>query len=398
MKIGIYGGTFDPPHLGHRNAAQAAVTLLGLDRLIVVPAGLPPHKALSENSAGAGERLEMARLNFDGISKDVPVAVSDLEVRREGKSYTSDTLLELRKEYPDDEFCLLMGTDMFLTLQNWHDPGVICAQATLVPFARTEADNGELFEIQGKYLAERFGAKVAAIQLPAITDASSTRLREELAAGQGSESLWCQVYGYILREKLYGTDADLRHLPPDLLRPVSYSMVRAKRIPHIRGTEEEAVKLAVRWGADADRTRRAAILHDCTKYLDLDEQLKLCEHYGILLDTLERRAVKLLHAKTGAAIARDVFGEPEDECSAIYWHTTGRADMTLMEKILYMADYIEPNRKFDEVDEMRALAYSDLDGALILGLELSIQEMNEKNRTVHHSTVEAYDFLRENHN
>ena len=107
-------------------------------------------------------------------------------------------------------------------------------------------------------------------------------------------------------------------------------MVRAKRIPHIRGTEEEAVRLARRWGADEELARRAAILHDCTKYLELDEQLALCRKYGVELDELEQRAVKLLHSKTGACIAKHVFGETEAVYQAIFWHTTGKADMSLL--------------------------------------------------------------------
>ena len=141
--------------------------------------------------------------------------------------------------------------------------------------------------------------------------------------------------------------------------------------------------------------RRAGILHDCTKYLNLEEQLQLCEKYGIVLDELEQRAVKLLHAKTGAAIARHVFGEPEEVCNAIYWHTTGKADMDLLSKVLYMADYIEPSRSgFEGLEELRRLAYEDLDAALLLGCELTIQDMEERGMPVHRNTLQARDYLK----
>ena len=117
---------------------------------------------------------------------------------------------------------------------------------------------------------------------------------------------------------LYGTHADLKHLDIPELRACSCSMVRQKRVAHIRGTEEEAVRLARRWGADQTLARRAGILHDCTKYLNLEEQLALCEKYGVALDELERSAVKLLHSKTGACIAKAVFGEPDEVYSAIF--------------------------------------------------------------------------------
>lgn len=393
MKVGIYGGTFDPPHLGHMRAAQAALALLELDELILIPAKQPPHKELSAASAPADHRLAMTALMADGLG-DSRVSVSDMELRREGKSYTAHTLQELKEQRPGDEFFLLMGTDMFLTLQNWYLPQIICDLATLVPFARTEGDSEELFRIQGEYLSRTFGAKVQAIRLPAITELSSTQVREELANGILADRLWCQVSGYILRHGLYGTAEDLKHLSDDKLRAVSLSMVKAKRIPHILGCEKEAVRLAQRWGADGEKCRRAAILHDCTKYLELEEHKEICAAYGVELDGMEQKAVKLLHSKTGAALAKHVFGEDDDVYDAIFYHTTGRGNMSLMEKILYMADYIEENRDFPELEEMRRLAYSDLDAAVWLGAKLAIEEMREKNRAVHPNTTALYEELK----
>ncbi|MCC2258914.1 nicotinate (nicotinamide) nucleotide adenylyltransferase [Intestinimonas aquisgranensis] len=401
MKIGVYGGTFDPPHLGHMEAARAAAALLELDKILFVPVAIPPHKALPPEAVPAEDRLAMTALMADGVCLEMGrtgLAKADgLELSRQGKSYTVDTLEELRQRYPDDELWLLMGTDMFLTLQNWRDPERITALAGIAAFARRESDAGELLKVQGQYLQERFGARVAVVELPQIIDLSSTQVRAMLDAdrAQVRDALWCQVYGYILLHGLYGVEADLKHLDDDDLRCASLSMVKAKRIPHIRGCEEEAVRLAERWGADPHLARRAGILHDCTKYLELDEQLALCEQYHIQLDELERVAVKLLHSKTGAAIARHVFGEPEEVCNAIYWHTTGKADMDLLSKVLYLADYIEPSRAdFEGLEELRRLAYTDMDKALLLGCELTIQDMEERGVPVHTNTLQARDFLK----
>lgn len=393
MKVGIYGGTFDPPHLGHMRAAQAALELLGLDELILIPARLPPHKALAESSASEAHRLAMVTLMADGL-RDPRVTVSAMELERDGKSYTADTLRLIHESRPEDELYLLMGSDMFLTLQNWYDPKTITRLATLVPFARTESDCGELFRIQGEYLDRTYGARTQFIQLPKITDLSSTDLRAGLSSGKESDRLWCQVYGYILLHGLYGVSVELNRLPVDQLRAASYAMVKAKRIPHIAACEEEAVRLARRWGADETLCRRAAILHDCTKYLEPDEHKAICAQYGIVLDEMEQQAVKLLHSKTGAALAKHVFGEGDEVYEAIFYHTTGRADLSLMGKILYMADYIEATRDFPEVEELRRLSYSDLDAAVCMGTLLAIQEMREKNRPVHHNTTECYEQLR----
>jgi len=225
-------------------------------------------------------------------------------------------------------------------------------------------------------------------------DISSTQMREMLERGEGREYLLPAIYGHILMNGLYGTHADLKHLDIPELRACSYSMVMQKRVRHIRGTEEEAVRLAQRWGADEDMARRAGILHDCTKYLELEPQLEICRKYGVELDELEQVAVKLLHSKTGACIAREVFGEPDEVFDAIFWHTTAKDDMTTLEKILYVADYIEPNRDFDGVERLRELAYEDLDKALLLGVETTIQEMIDRNRITHRKTLLARDWLR----
>ena len=122
--------------------------------------------------------------------------------------------------------------------------------------------------------------------------------------------------------------------------------------------------------------------------------MQLCAKYGIVLDELEQQAVKLLHSKTGACVARHVYGVSDDIYEAIFWHTTGKADMTLLEKLLYIADYMEPTRDFPGVERLRALAYEDLDAAVLLGCEMSIQEMAERGLPVHPNTVKARDWLR----
>ncbi len=390
MKIGIYGGTFDPPHLGHMEAARASIALLGLDKLIFIPAKQPPHKSLAESSAQPEQRLAMTELMADGLLLPRVTEVSDMELHREGKSYTVDTLRFLKQKYPEDELWLLMGTDMFLTLQTWHQAAQIMSLANIAAFARSEADCDEMLHIQGNYLNETFGANITIVQLPEIRELSSTQVRQQ---GSG-EGLWPPVWGYILRQGLYGTSGDLKSLSDADLRAVSYSMIRAKRIAHVRGCEEEAVRLAQCWGANTEYARRAAILHDCTKYLNLEEQLEICRRYKVELDDMERVAVKLLHSKTGAALARHVFGEPEEVCQAICWHTTGKADMTLLEKILYIADYMEPTRDFDGVEKLRDLVYTDLDAAVLLGTEMSVEEMSGYGNPIHPNTLAARDYLK----
>ena len=395
MKIGVYGGTFNPPPLGHVTAARAVFELLKLDLLLLVPDGQPPHKMLPPGSPTPEQRLEMTRLAGEQLGLGERVRTLDLELKREGRSYTAETLRQLHQQYPEDELWLLMGTDMFLTLQAWREPGEILSLAGIAAFGRTEEDTEELFSVQRDYLYRTYlQARIFTLTIPGVVDVSSTELRTMLARGEGGNLLPPAVYGYILREGLYDTRADLKHLPLRTLRPVALSYLKHKRIPHVLGTEQEAIRLAERYGADVEKARVAALLHDCTKRLDMEEQLALCRQYGIRLDALEQQALKLLHAKTGAAIARDVFGVDDEIYRAIWWHTTGHAGMTLLEKIMYLADYIEPSRDFPGVDKLRAVCYKDLDEGLLMGLEMTIEEMTSMGNPVHHATIEARDALK----
>ena len=393
MRIGIFGGTFNPPHNGHVTLARAAAEQLALDRLLIMPACVPPHKPLPDRVTPQ-QRYAMAELMAAPVGRCAQA--SDIELHRTGKSYTSDTLQTLHEQYPDAELWLLMGSDMFLSLHTWHEPEVICALAHIAAFSRVEEDIRAAMERQKQTLEQQYRAEVALLNNPQLIELSSTDVRAALAAGRGSELVPEAVWGYIRREHLYGTQADLKHLTVEELRPIAMSYLKPKRMPHVLGTAEEAARLARRYGADEQQARVAGLLHDCTKKLDMAEQLALCGQYGIVLDPLEQKALKLLHAKTGAAIARHVYGVDDAVYQAILYHTTGRAGMSLLEKILYLADYIEPSREFandPDVVRLRETVYEDLDRGLLLGLTMTIDEMVGMGNPVHHDTLDARDDL-----
>ncbi len=177
MRVGIYGGTFSPVHNGHVAAARAFMEQMWLDILYVIPTGVTPHKVM-KGDATAKDRLEMCRLAFEGVDG---VIVSDLEMRREGKSYTVDTLRELYD--PSGRLFFLMGTDMLLTLDRWREPEEIFRLCYPV-YIRREADAALDEQIVEKITAyhQRFGKMVPRIVSPAI-ELSSSDVREAVANG-----------------------------------------------------------------------------------------------------------------------------------------------------------------------------------------------------------------------
>lgn len=379
MRIAVYGGSFNPPHPAHVRAARLAYAALAPDKLLVIPAADPPHKALAAGSPPPEERFELTKLAF----RDFPEAeISDVELRRGGESYTSDTVEELAREYPGAELWLVIGTDMLTSFERWHEFRSILVGAALAVLPRNEGELPEIERCAARFEA-LYGARVRIIDAAPLP-MSSSEMRDMLVARRGADVLDGEVYARIIRLRDYGAKPQL-----DWLRERAYAYLKPKRIPHVAGCEQEASKLALRWGEDPGDAAEAGILHDITKKLSMDEQLILAEKYGIVFDKFERENIKLTHAITGAALSKELFGVPERIYSAIRWHTTGRADMTLLEKIIYIADYIEPTRDFEGVERLRQLAYEDIDSAMALGLRMSLEELRQSGIEPHGATVSA---------
>ena len=383
MRIALYGGTFNPPHMGHILAARSALRELCPDRLLMMPTAVPPHKEREKGSPPDTERLRLLELLTGGEEK---VEVSDIELRRGGLSYTADTVGELTKLYPEAELFVLMGTDMLESFEKWYEFRYILDNAALAVFSR---DGGEREKIErlAESLKTRFGARVKVIPHEPLA-VSSTELRELLRCRCGTEFLNGAAYAHIIKMRLYDARPDLEWLR-EQVRPY----LKASRQAHVDGCRDEAIRLARRWGCDEEKAAEAAILHDITKKCSRDEQLLLCNKYAIMTDDAEIENEKLLHAKTGAAIARHEFGVPDEIYSAILWHTTGREGMTLLEQIIYIADYIEPTRDFDGVGELRRIAYEQLDAAMELGLKMSIEDLQARGIEPHTVSARALSWF-----
>jgi len=162
------------------------------------------------------------------------------------------------------------------------------------------------------------------------------------------------------------------------------------RYIHSINVMEEAVKLAVHYNADAEKARIAGILHDCAKNMGKEEEEKLLKKYGIVTDDIQKRSHALIHSMLGMYIARDEYGIDDEEIlNAIYWHTTGRAGMSLLEKIIFIADYIEPGRDFDAAEKIRKHAYEDLDKCVLMCADSTIMYLIERGKLIHPYTLET---------
>ncbi len=386
QRIGIFGGTYDPVHLGHIQAAKQAITQLGLSKLLMIPCFAAPHK--EGHFVSPQERLDMLRIACQGMSA---MEVSDLEIDRGGVSFSYETVLQLRRDYPDSELVLLMGSDMFLSFIDWKNPDIILQNASLGVFGRGIPKERDAVA-QKKQELEASGANIYLLDND-VVDISSTQLRRMLVFDGAGAFLDEKVEAYIREQGLYGTNRDYKNLPVEELERVVVSLLNPNRVAHVLGCRQTAVELALRWGADPRDAERAALLHDITKALDGRLQLALCREYGVALDTFSQKYPKTLHALTGSLVAERIFGENKAVVDAICCHTTGKANMNMLEMIIYVADYMEPNRDFPGVEELRYLTTVDMRKALARGLEMTIAVLKASGSQVSPASQAALESL-----
>ena len=366
-KIAVFGGSFHPIHNGHLALARHALDALGLDRVLFVVDRIPPHKTLADGATDA-QRVDMLRL---AVQDEPRFSVETMELLRDGKSYTVDTLTELKDRMPDAALYFLMGTDMLLSFATWRRPEEISKLATLVCTVRQGQSGGEA-EAAEKYRAQ-YGADV--ILLDEVSPLSSTEVRNRIADALPITGLVPPaVAHYIYRNGCY--------LPVEFA-PMYERLHRElmpHRMEHTAYVVETAIALADRFGGDRKKARLSALLHDCGKYLSTEQLLAYAD--------TEPPILPVLHAFAGADYAKNVYGvEDEEILRAIRLHTTGDAKMTLLDKVVYLADMIEPSRDFDGVDEIRQAA--TLDDMLRLAFSRSICYIKERGKDVHPATLRA---------
>ena len=379
--VAILGGTFSPPHIGHVRAAEALQKELRPDRLMIIVDNLPPHKEI-DGGATAEQRLKMASLAFGHIPQ---AEISDMEIRRGGRSYTAETLTILSRE--DRELYFLCGTDMFLSLPTWRTPEIIFEKAVICLVRREKDGEKEEAILKAKEDYERrFDARIRIIDA-AVTEVCSTELRAQLkcAPWLAEKSIPPSVLSYIESEGLWPLDtvAVLSSLRQEISR-----FMGEKRYRHTLGVEKMAERIAAHFEGEIDPLSlgASALLHDITKEMDESEQRETVKRLGISLTESQEKSPAILHSFTAEYRIRKefpYFAKNKEVLFAIRAHTTGAKNMSLLDKILYVADYIEEGREYPKCIETREWFFSELESGARPKLALDKCVLKILDSTVH---------------
>jgi nicotinate-nucleotide adenylyltransferase len=374
MKIGIFGGSFDPVHTEHIQLARAAVDGLGLDKLIIMPAGVPPHKQ-NKRLAAAEDRLAMCRLAFGEIKQ---AEVSDYEIQKEGTSYTYLTCLHFKKLYPQAELFFLVGTDMFWDFFSWKNPEVILENVTLAVCRRNEGEENIAAEQQAFY--DRFQKHFAVIPYNGKA-VSATEVRTRIALGLDVSSMLSPaVEAYIQSKKIYTLPVISQGL----------ALEKPSRAEHSKRVCLLAMRKAASFGLDENKVLLASALHDVAKNLPSDdERLK-----GFIPP--KDVPMPVLHQFSGAYVLQNTFHiEDEEILNAVRYHTSGRANMSDLEKLIFLADMLEEGRTFPEVELLRAAFDRGLDECMYLSLEHQVKYLQQNGGAIYPLTLQAYAYYKE---
>lgn len=383
MKIGIMGGTFDPIHNGHLMLGRYARDLFDLDEIWFMPNGMPPHKASDSIESQTNHRVEMVQR---AISNDKNFVLQLYEIENKDVNYSYLTMEHFKKIYPEHEFYFIIGADSLFSIEKWKSPERLLKTCVMLAAYRDGKNKTEM-ESQIAYLNQKYGADIRLLSTPNV-DIASSDIRHRLKLGLSvDDAIPETVMEYIRENHLYLFDLTE-------LREKVKGHQSDKRFEHTVGVMYTAAALAMRYGADMKKALVAGLLHDCAKSYPSDVMLEYCEQYGIIISEAERANPSLLHAKLGAYFAENEYGIDDKEIlDAICYHTTGRPNMTLLDKIIYIADYMEPNRnQAPNLDEIRRLAFEDLDKCLVEILEATLCYLQTGKKVIDPMTEETYQY------
>lgn len=347
--LGVLGGTFDPIHQGHVTLAKYAIHHFDLDGVLFAPAFCPPHK--DQVTASPEQRLKMCRL---ALADETQLMVTDADMRT-GPSYTVELMKRLRKEYPDTVFSFIIGADKLPSLHRWRGADKLFKLCDFICCARADSPVKEETLAQLRTL----GAKVYLLPDAPFPGASHV-IRERIARLECPSEVHQDVLCYIAKNGLYQKD----------WVPKLRGMMNEHRFRHTLGVRKTAVDLARQYGASPLKAAAAALLHDCAKGMSGKELRKIAQENALTEDETILSSGALMHGLVGAYLARERFHVTDEEIlDAIRYHTIGRAQMTVLDLIIFVADAIEPNREdYEGLEAQRKIVRTSLRAAALKSL------------------------------
>lgn len=391
MKVGIMGGTFDPIHFGHLAMAESAREIFSLDEVLFIPSARPPHKVEKQVTS----EVHRLMMTFLATKTNKFFQVSPMEFMRDGLSYTLDTVDELHKKFGEDtELFFIIGSDSMVDLPKWHRAKELVEKVHFISAARPGVNVN--FEELEKFFGAEGMQHIHQIESPAL-EISSTDLRERVKNGRSIKYFVPEVVEeYIYKERLYFEKDKISSMSTDEMRRELQKRLKKERFAHSIGVANTAVKLAKKFGVDEEKAYIAGLLHDCAREFENNDLPAEAEKRGIKIGEVEKTMPLLLHAYIGAQMISEIYDVHDEEIAqAIYRHTVGARNMTKLDKIIYFADMIEPNRNYPGVEKLRALAEEsyNLDEIILTALNESIIFVTQKNSLVHPDTIDARNFL-----
>ena len=376
MKIGILGGTFDPVHKAHIEIARLAMERLSFDKVIFIPNGVPPHK--KQSSIPNEDKLNMLKI---AIEDHKGFEIDTFELMKDDYSYLYLTLEYLKEKYPESELFFIAGSDNIEKIPEWKKAELLFSYATFVFVKRPDY---ELNEEGINKLKRDFNARTILIDYEGL-DISSTDIRYAFEnAKEVSSMLPSGVMEYIAENTVY---------PQESLKKLK-SMIGEKRFIHSVNVAKTAYQLAKAYGEDKDLAYFAGLFHDCAKKLEFDTQLEIINRNKLYsIKERELEFPKVIHALTGAYVARDEFNITNKKIlDAIRFHTLGDVKMTLFDKIIYIADLISDERMYKGVEILREIAYNSIDKAILISIDNTIGYVGCEN--IQPDILKLREFLR----
>ena len=383
MKIGIFGGSFNPIHNGHVSFLQQIKHKLNLDKILIVVCKNSLHKNV--NLANKNDRFEMCKKATQHLKY---VTVSNLEFEINEKGYSVHTLKIIKQQNLDDELFLIVGYDSFLKIHTWYKFKKILNLAKIVSGYSSEQ---ELKKMNDIILKNKFNATLIKLNL---LKCHSTMIRIKLAQNLScSKFLNNEVENYIKINKLYSLPNALLHECYNTCK----NILSKKRFNHCIMVSKEAVTLSKIHGENEKLAQITGILHDIVKEksnFDLLNIFKLAKINFDNFSEVEKHNPKLWHAPAGAIYCKEILGiENEQILNAITWHTTAIAGMTKFEKIIYLADKTSADRKSFITKIERTLARRNLNKALFFHLKNYFKNALKKNMPIHVNSINCFNEL-----